>query len=126
MKAKKVMFRGFFLFAMVSMVATLLLGALAGAQDYPIMNRVADKVIQKYQNSTCEQLWQERSEPKPAREQEPVQLLREDPQMRGVHQQSGGPHRQQDVRMRHDSMNVAGRRLHFGNRSPEDEINLMA
>ena len=84
MKAKKVMFRGFCLFAMVSMVAALLLGALAGAQDYPIMNRVADKVIQKYQNSTCEQLWQERSQSKPPMEQELVQLLQGDPQMRAA------------------------------------------
>ena len=46
------------------------------------MNMVADKVIQKYQNASCEQLWQERGQPKPAMEQEAVQLLRGDPQMR--------------------------------------------
>ena len=28
--------------------------------QYPIMDRVADKVIQKYQSATCEQLWQEK------------------------------------------------------------------
>ena len=84
MKGKKVMFRGFCLFAMVSMVAALLLGALAGAQEYPIMDMIADKVIQKYQQSTCEQLWQKKGEPKSAREQEAVQLLRGDPQMRAA------------------------------------------
>ena len=26
------------------------------------MDKIADKVIQKYQTSTCEQLWQERAE----------------------------------------------------------------
>jgi hypothetical protein len=26
-------------------------------QQYPIMDNVADKIIQKYQTSTCEQLW---------------------------------------------------------------------
>jgi len=31
---------------------------------------VAQKVIQKYQQSTCEQLWQKKGEPKPAMEQE--------------------------------------------------------
>ena len=84
MKAKKVIFRGFFLFAMVSMVAALLLGALAGAQEYPIMDMMADKVIQKYQQSTCEQLWEKKGEPKSAREQEALQLLRNDPQMRAA------------------------------------------
>jgi len=84
MKAKKVMFRGFCLFAMVSMVAALLLGALAGAQEYPIMDMMADKVIQKYQQSTCEQLWEKKGEPKSAREQEALQLLRNDPQMRAA------------------------------------------
>jgi hypothetical protein len=84
MKREKVGFRGFCLVVMVSMVSALLLAAVAGAQDYPIMNRVADKVIQKYQNSTCEQLWQERGQPKPAMEQEAVQLLQGDPQMRAA------------------------------------------
>ena len=33
--------------------------AFAGhaAADYPLMNMVADKVIQKYQSATGEQLW---------------------------------------------------------------------
>lgn len=84
MKREKVMFRGFCLLAMVSVVSALLLPAVAGAQDYPIMNRVADKVIQKYQNATCEQLWQERGQPKPPMEQEAVQLLQGDPQMRAA------------------------------------------
>jgi len=84
MKGEKVMFRGLCLLAMVSMVSALLLAGVAGAQDYPIMNRVADKVIQKYQNSTCEQLWQEKGQPKPPMEQEIVQLLQGDPQMRAA------------------------------------------
>ena len=84
MKREKLMFRGFCLLVMVSMVSALLLAAIAGAQDYPIMNRVADKVIQKYQNSTCEQLWQEKGQPKPPMEQELVQMLQGDPQMRAA------------------------------------------
>ena len=59
--------------------------SIAYAQ-YPIMNLVADKVIQKYQSSTCEQLWQEKAQgqgqPKPEMEQRAIQLLKEDPQMR--------------------------------------------
>ena len=84
MKEQKVMSRCFYLFVLVSIVSALLLPALAGAQEYPIMNRVADKVIQKYQNASCEQLWQEKGQPKPAMEQEAVQLLRADPQMRAA------------------------------------------
>jgi hypothetical protein len=48
------------------------------------MNMLADQVIQKYQQSTCEQLWEKKGEPKSAREQEALQLLRNDPQMRAA------------------------------------------
>ena len=50
--------------------------------QYPILDKVANKVVQKYQNSSCEQLWQERGQPKSQREQEAVNFLRNDPQMR--------------------------------------------
>ncbi len=67
-------------------VPAVMFAGVALAQQYPIMERVADKVIQKYQASTCEQLAQERAEakgkPKSAQEQRAVQLLREDPNMR--------------------------------------------
>ncbi len=59
----------------------LLLSGVASAQ-YPLLDRAANKVIQKYQNSSCEQLWQERGQPKGQREQEAVNFLRSDPQMR--------------------------------------------
>jgi hypothetical protein len=52
----------------------------------PVMNMVADKVIQKYQSSSCEQLWQEKAQgqgkPKPEMEQRAIQMLKQDPQMR--------------------------------------------
>ena len=58
------------------------------AQDFPIMDKIADKVIQKYQTSTCEQLWQERAQkgkaPKPQMEQEALQMLKSDAQMRSA------------------------------------------
>ena len=54
--------------------------------QFPIMDMVADKVIQKYQSSSCEQLWQEKAQkqgqPKPEMEQRAIQALRSDPQMR--------------------------------------------
>lgn len=82
MKGQKVMFRCFYLFALMSIVSAMLLPAFAGAQDYPIMNMVADKVIQKYQNASCEELWKKKGQPKPPMEKKVIQLLRSDPQMR--------------------------------------------
>jgi transposase-like protein len=68
----------------VAVVATAVAG-IAYAQ-FPIMDKVADKVIQKYQTSTCEQLWQEKAQgqgkPKPEMEQRAIQALKGDPQMR--------------------------------------------
>ena len=69
----------------VAAVAASFAAGIAYAQ-YPVMNMVADKVIQKYQTSSCEQLWQEKAQkqgqPKPEMEQRAVQLLQQDPQMR--------------------------------------------
>jgi hypothetical protein len=65
--------------------AVIAAGAYA---QFPIMDRVADKVIQKYQTSTCEQLWQEKAQnqgkPKSAEEQRAIEVLRSDPQMQAV------------------------------------------
>jgi len=54
----------------------------AAAQQYPILEAVAGKVVQKYQSSSCEQLWENKGKPKGEKEQEVIQLLRNDPQMR--------------------------------------------
>jgi len=67
---------------LIALLPALLVGGVAGAQQYPIMDAVADRVIQRYQQSSCEQLWQEKGKPKPEREKEAVQMLRNDPQMR--------------------------------------------
>lgn len=63
-----------------ALVPALLFVGVADAQ-YPVLDMVAQKVIQKYQQSSCEQLWQQKSEPKSPREQEVIQMLRGDPQM---------------------------------------------
>jgi len=47
-----------------------------------MLDMVANKVIQKYQAAPCEQLSQQRSQPKSPEEQKVIQLLRTDPQMR--------------------------------------------
>jgi hypothetical protein len=53
-------------------------------QQYPIMDKVADKIILKYEQSSCEQLWIKKSEKAPpsAEEQKAVAFLKSDPQMR--------------------------------------------
>ncbi|HEY2172156.1 MAG TPA: hypothetical protein VGJ30_21225 [Candidatus Angelobacter sp.] len=61
----------------------LLYLSVGGAQ-YPVLDMVAQKVIQKYQQATCEQLWNQKNQPKSAKEQEVIQMLRSDPQMRAA------------------------------------------
>jgi len=65
----------------LAVILTLVLAGVAGAQ-YPILDLIADRVVQKYQQSTCEQLWEARGKPKSADEQQVIQMLRGDPQMR--------------------------------------------
>jgi hypothetical protein len=55
------------------------------AQDqHPILDKVASKVIQKYQTSSCAQLRAEKAEKKEPspQEQKAIQFLKSDPQMR--------------------------------------------
>ena len=72
---------------LLACVPVLLHMGLAHVQEsYPIMERVAQKVIEKYQTSSCQQLAQQKSRPptgqKAQMEQRAIQLLRNDPQMR--------------------------------------------
>jgi cobalamin biosynthesis Co2+ chelatase CbiK len=69
----------------ITLIAVLMLFAgIAAAQDYPILNMVADRVIEKYNSATCEQVWQDKEKPKGEMEQRLIQMLRENPQMRQV------------------------------------------
>ena len=65
----------------------LVLLFLSGARaQYPIMDKVADKITQKYQTSSCEELYLQKGqkkEPGPE-EQKAIQMLRGDPQMRAA------------------------------------------
>jgi hypothetical protein len=70
------------LMVMVLMVAGLSFAGFSSAQQFPILDRVAEKVIQKNQAANCEQLWQEKGKPKSAEEERVVQILKSDPQMR--------------------------------------------
>jgi hypothetical protein len=65
---------------LIAAVACVAAG-IAYAQ-YPILDAVAGKVVQKYQSASCEQLWEKKGEPKPPEEQRVIGLLKSDPQMR--------------------------------------------
>jgi hypothetical protein len=62
-------------------VAASLAAGIAYAQ-YPILDAVAGKVVQKYQSSSCEQLWERKSAPKSEEEQRLIGQLKNDAQMR--------------------------------------------
>ena len=65
----------------LSVLAPLLVAGWVGAQGL-IMDMVANKVVTKYQTASCEQLWQQKGEPKSQEEQRAVQFLKNDPQAR--------------------------------------------
>ena len=68
--------------------AIVLFCTAVDAQDFPILDQIASKVIQKYQQATCEQLWQERAQkgkkPESPMEQRAVEMLKSDSQMRAA------------------------------------------
>jgi hypothetical protein len=72
---------------LLAFMSVLLPVGLARAQEsFPIMEQIAQKVIEKYQTSSCQQLAQQKSQPptgqKAQMEQRAIQTLRNDPQMR--------------------------------------------
>ena len=74
-------------FPLLALMSVLLPVGLAWAQEsYPIMEQVAQKVIEKYQTSSCQQLAQQKKQPPTGQraqmEQRAIQTLRNDPQMR--------------------------------------------
>jgi hypothetical protein len=76
-------------FALLSLLAAGAYSKKPQAQSppqNPILDMVADKVIQKYQTSTCEQLWVKKSQKTPpsAEEQKVIGFLKSDPQMRTI------------------------------------------
>ena len=56
------------------------------AQQYPAMEGIAKKVVQKYQASSCQQLWAEKGQVPSAeqlqKQEKATQMLRQDPAMR--------------------------------------------
>jgi hypothetical protein len=69
----------------MSLTCILLAGVVrTEGQNTPILDQVANKVIQKYQTASCQQLWAERAQKAPPtpQEQKVIQFLKSDPQMR--------------------------------------------
>ena len=64
----------------LTVVPVLGCAAALYAQQYPVMDMIADRVIHKYQSSSCETLWQRRGQPKSDEEKNFIQLLHNDPQ----------------------------------------------
>ena len=64
--------------------ALLLCVAIVGvnAQSYPMLDRVVQRVIQKYQTSTCQQLAADKATPPDDMEKRAVDMMRQDPQLR--------------------------------------------
>jgi hypothetical protein len=50
--------------------------------QYPVLDAIADKVIHRYQQASCGQLWEKRGQPKSQKEQDALAVLHNDPQRR--------------------------------------------
>ena len=65
---------------------TVAVSAMPPAQQYPVMEEIAKRVIQKYQASSCAQLWAEMGQAPTAeqiqKQDKAIQMLRQDPAMR--------------------------------------------
>lgn len=59
-------------------------GSVAYAQggQFPVLDMVANRVVQKYQQSSCQQIAAQRNQPHGPEEQHAIQVLHENPQMR--------------------------------------------
>src|ERR1700693_2461940 len=72
--------------ASLFMAAIVLFCTAVHAEDFPVLDQIASKVIQKYQQATCEQLWQERAQkgkkPESPMEQRAVEMLKSASAMR--------------------------------------------
>ena len=69
-------------YPLFALVPALFFAGAVQAQPYPIVDMVASNVVQKYQFATCQQLWEQKEKPKTPQEQEMLQMLRSNPQVR--------------------------------------------
>jgi hypothetical protein len=72
--------------ALLTFIGGLMITFPANSQQYPMMEMVANKIIQKYQNMTCQQLVESKKTPPSGQEAEmmakAVAQLKQDPAMR--------------------------------------------
>ena len=68
---------------LIALLLALLYVSVAVAQ-HPVVDAVANKVVQKYQTSSCQQLMQQKAQKQPpsAGEQKAMEMLKNDAQMR--------------------------------------------
>ena len=69
----------------VLVVSLAVLVAGVAAAQHPILDMLAGKVVQKYQQSTCEQLWEQRGKPKSSQEQEMITIDRKSTRLNSSH-----------------------------------------
>ncbi len=63
-------------------VAAVLAVATPSQAQSPVVSLMAKKVAERYQKSTCDQLWAARSERRGSQEQRVFEMLSDEPQMR--------------------------------------------
>ena len=86
-KKEKAMIRRSCIVVLLLLSVLLFLGT-AGAQEerFPIMEMIAQKIIQKYQTSSCQEIAMQKAHPptgeKAVMEARAIELLRSDPEMR--------------------------------------------
>ena len=70
--------------AIVPLFLIVLNGTAQQQQQYPMLDKLADKVVQKYQSSSCQELMMKKAEKQPPTPQEvrAIQFLKSDTQMR--------------------------------------------
>jgi hypothetical protein len=71
-------------YLVVLLLAMLCVTAAVSQQQHPVLDAVANKVVQKYQTSTCQQLMMQKAQKQPpsAGEQKAMEMLKTDEQMR--------------------------------------------
>jgi hypothetical protein len=68
--------------SLLAVAAIVIYWTVAHTQQHPIVDVLSNKVIQKYQHSSCQELGQQKNEPKTPQEQKAVELLRNNPEVR--------------------------------------------
>jgi aconitase B len=85
---RRIMYLRSILLAVISLalVAAIYARQPQAQSKYPVMDKVAQKVIDKYQNSSCDDLKQKKGQPQSPQEaqmtQKVVQMMQKDPDMR--------------------------------------------